>query len=252
MSDTEATNQAWGELIALSDEVQELVELRKELGAEVSSEQTRRAVLDRARELGFDTLSMLLPVPEELLDFDAQTLLQQVDPSCAKFGPLTLRRLGDWLSQVVGFDDWLVGYVDEFARTGKSSALFDSVGGRIEALRFGENEKAGAIVAFLTPLTPLETKIEELRDKCVAEWGGIPRMKPETQQEAARFYRLFEEGKTNRQIAEMELEDFRLRAASDEEYKTELRLMTDRVRQLRKRYREYVIKVGELVSRDSD
>ena len=105
------------------------------------------------------------------------------------------------------------------------------------------------VVVLASPASDPDALIEEFRRQFQRT---MPRASlhsvrdPETR---ARWFRLFQEGLTDRQIAEMEssVNGFEPRAVDETEYKRERQLLMGRIRTARKRWRDHVTEIVDSV-----
>lgn len=93
------------------------------------------------------------------------------------------------------------------------------------------------VVLVASPASDLDALIEELRAQYQRTMPRASLRSVKDPETRARWFRLFQEGLTDREIAEMELKAdvFELRAVDEAEYKRERKLLMGRIRTARKR-----------------
>ena len=225
-------NQVFEELLAGG--FRPLIEYRRGLPPTMTAEAIREAVLARAKETGF-TIHALVPEKyrEEVLASPVRDIAHLVvDGALANHESLT---------ECVESDELPV-----------LENAFTEGGAKTFVPRWGD-VGIPVVVAWSTPFSNVGTVMKKMKDEHLRQFGRLFRMGPEARKEAAGYVRHFAEGKTNREIADLFLkrEGFDLRAVDDAEYRRELRTRTDKVRQYRKRFVQYVTEIDEFQSRDS-
>ncbi len=148
----------------------------------------------------------------------------------------------DHFEHATGIADWLANFILAWAESGEPGSIFPaSTGSVFETQMVDESGDPMPVIISLSAATSDANAIaEEIKSKHYELFGPPKRFhQPE---ESARRLRLFMEGRSDRQIAREELDEegFTFRARDDAEFKEELRLRTNEVKQARHRWKKYV------------
>ncbi|MHB8868727.1 MAG: hypothetical protein ACYC6T_05870 [Thermoleophilia bacterium] len=221
---------------------------RAELAEGLPEEEIRRKTLERAKEETLAGIRVLFPgLNRKALRASAPFALRALaDDFAKKWRKKKVRDGAARITEALGWDAWLAGFILDWAKTGEPGAYLAGFDGGVHTITVGpEGERFPMVVVLATPPSDPDALIEEFR----AQFQQImPRASlrsirdPETR---ARWFRLFEEGQSDRQIAELELEKdgFDLRAVDDAEYKRERTLLMGRIRTARKRWLDHVTEI---------
>jgi hypothetical protein len=229
-----------------------MTQAKEDLEQGLSDEEVRRRTIDRARKDTLAGIRILLPsMTRKAIRAPAPLAIRILaDHFAKKWRKKKVRDAAARIVDALGWDAWLADYILNWAKTGEPGPYFAGFEGGVVSAAIGpEGDRFPIVVAVVTPVTDLGRLVEELR---AVHQRTMPRASSRSIRNAevqARWFRLFHEDYSDRQIAEMELEaiGFRFRAKDDAEYKRELRLMTGRVKTGRHRWKKQVTEITDPV-----
>jgi hypothetical protein len=238
---------AFGQHMAACPELRALMEkARAELDAGVAEDEVQQRTLRRAQNNTLAGIRILLPgFTRKVLRAPAPLFLRALGEALAKrWAHKKVRDGVARFTEKVGWDEWLAGYLVEWARTGEPGPGCEGLMGSVIDGKLGpKGEQFPVVVLLAGPMSDLESQIEELRrvyQRTMPRASLVSIRDPETQ---ARWYRLHHEGKTDREIAGMEMErpgGVVSWGMHDDERNDELRLLTARVKMARLRWEKHV------------
>ncbi len=243
------SKRAWGQTIAAAPEMRALMEqAREELAEGIPEDVVRMRTLERAKHETLAGIRILLPsLNRKALRASAPFALRALADHFAKrWRRKTVRDGAARITEALGWDAWLADFIIDWAKTGEPGPYLSGFDGGVHTLTIGpEGERVPLVVVLASPASDLDSLIEELRAQYQRTMPRASLRSVRDPETRARWFRLFEEGLTDRQIAEMQLkaDGFDLRAVDETEYKRERKLLVGRIRTARKRWRDYVTEI---------
>jgi hypothetical protein len=162
--------------------------------------------------------------------------------------------LAGWMRSLK-LDYWFAEYQIEWYKRGEPPEVGDFLLGGVIDFQLGPKGDATQIVSVVAgPGSDPEQLAHDFLDRCAQRFPKETWMRKGFPERDARRFAAFQNGMTDAQIAdtELEAEGWPYRAADDAEYKRELRTRTSAVRKSRQRWLDYVTRMVDPVSRDSD
>jgi hypothetical protein len=158
----------------------------------------------------------------------------------------------DDLERVMGFDQWFATWLLEWAREGVPGPLFpEALGGvRTFSLPDDDGDTTPLVIAMAGPMSDPEALAKEFLEECRRVFPEETWVKKEDPARDARWFRLFREKMSDRQIAELEVADkypYDLRAVSEKNWEEEVQSWEGRICTARCRWWQHITRKAGLV-----
>ena len=238
----------------------ELLNIRRELPADASSEEFRQALIACADREGVRFFGELAAYEEGAREPGLklrEVLHGVIDGLLLGHEDMTVAEALQWVDEHGHWSETILKLLDEMQASGKVSAVPDLLAGHswVVPVPIGDGYKLPVMVAVATPFTPRKEWLEKLSHRFQGDFAPMAQMKPESLREAARALPGWLEDKESRDIADelCEEEGYREKLARDHPHTSDVQLdklykkaVGERAVRLRKR-KEHFLEVVKKV-----